>query len=130
MALATLEECFPSWEEIMGSYVAGSIGPGYVPDVKALQRLESYPVTIIVDDLIDFGFHPSIIESLRQYQTVVSNAQVRAWLERGIPDIGPTGCPKGPEGPEGPRGVVSAKGELPWYVEHLMRQQRRQQRMT
>lgn len=38
MALVTLEECFPSWEEIMGSYVAGSIGPVYVPDAKALRH--------------------------------------------------------------------------------------------
>lgn len=88
----------------MGTVSAGgSIGPVYVPDAKALQRLEAYPVTIIVDDLIDFGFHPSIIESLRVHQMVVSNAQVRAWLERGIPSR--------PEGQHGPRGETGPVAE-------------------
>lgn len=158
----------------MGTVNAGgSIGPRYEPDQKALQRLEAYPETIHVDDLGDFGFHREIIEGLRVHQSLVSNAQVRAWIERGIPSrpeghhgprgetgpladmttghyghqgpTGPThagcpgvGCPRcdkslalhcphavGEPGPPGSAG----KAALPWYVEHLMRQQRRQNRI-
>lgn len=131
----------------MGTVSAGgSIGERYVPDAKALQRLEAYPETIHVDDLGDFGFHREIIEGLRVHQMVVSNAQVRAWIERGIPSrpeghrgpmgpcsasckgIGYCSCPLG-TGPEGPPGIPADKPALPWYVEHLMRQQRRQNRM-
>lgn len=145
----------------MGTVSAGgSIGPAYVPDAKALQRLEAYPETIHVDDLGDFGFHREIIEGLRVHQSLVSNVQVRAWIERGIPSrpegqhgpvgdmsggyrghsgpmgpcsasckgIGYCSCPLG-TGPEGPPGISAEKPALPWYVEHLMRQQRRQNRM-
>lgn len=48
--------------------VANDKNPVYVPDAKALQKLEGYTETIHVDDLGEFGFHPSIIESLRQHQ--------------------------------------------------------------
>lgn len=152
----------------MGTVSAGgSIGPRYVPDQKALQKLEAYPETIHVDDLGEFGFHPDVIHDLRVHQMVVSNAQVRAWIERGIPGgcvgafadlsgghhghTGPrgpcsatctgVGCPRcdkslglscphavGEPGPPGWAGIPD-KPALPWYVEHLMRQQRRQNRM-
>jgi hypothetical protein len=150
----------------MGSYVAGSIGPAYVPDQKALQKLEAYPETIHVDDLGEFGFHPDVIDGLRRHQLLVSNAQVRAWIERGIPGgcagafldqpsgglagnpgpLGPccatctgVGCPRcdksrglhcphavGEPGPSGSNGHHA----MPWYVSHIMRQQRRQNRVN
>jgi hypothetical protein len=121
----------------MGTVSAGgSIGPVYVPDAKALQKLEGYPETIHVDDLGEFGFHQSVINDLRVHQMLVSNAQVRAWIERGIPggcvgafaDMpGEQHSHRGPIGPCGPS-ITASKSALPWYVEHLMRQQRRQKR--
>ena len=121
----------------------GTVGPSFIVNEAALELLATFGDDVPIERLTELGVHYGIEGALRfDGISTVQKATVYEWLTRGIPGPGP--CPRGPEGPPGFAGGIPGPDyggnnagpskkdahAMPWYVAHVMRQTRRQNRVN
>lgn len=100
-----------------------NVGPSFTVNQAALELLATLPEDVPIERLTELGVHYGIEGALRHDGTLtIQKATVYEWLTVGMRGPGP--CPRGPEGPSGPS-ALKPESKLPWYVTHVLKQQRR-----